>query len=162
MTFYSGAYTGTYDSSTLGRVESGYEMEYIKQGEPIIIEGMQYDGVYQGVMMKVSFVLTDWEAAGAVKAYWPFSTTFGAAGTLGVLDTSLAKALVLTACDLTNDPQTITFHLALLANEASVRHAFARRHRKVPITMLVYPVESDGTPAELGDTCAAMKFFTET
>lgn len=161
MAFTSGSYNAVYNSLHLGFIENGFEMIWRRFGEEIksdVAGDALHDGVYRGIDVKIRFTLSEWSAAGAQAAYWPFNATFGNMGSVGVLDTSLAQALVLTACGSTV-PATITFTKALLSKDFDVNALFANRHRKVPIEMTAYP-QVAGTSG--GSGCYTLKLFDVT
>jgi hypothetical protein len=160
MSFVSGAYSAVYNSLDLGLVEDGFEMSYRRSSERIqtdVTGDALSDGVYRGIDLTISFILSEWDAEGAQAAFWPFDATLGEMGVLGALDTSYAKALVLTACG-TTEPSTITFHKALLSPDFDVSQLFANRHRKISLQMTVYPILANAG-STLGQ-CSSMKLFT--
>lgn len=159
MAFISGAYNAVYNSLHLGSVENGFEMVWRRHGELINTDVMGdgfHDEVYRGVTLTVAFTLSEWNAAGAQAAFWPMNSTFGNVGSMGVLSSTLAKALVLTACDSAT-PTTITFTKALLSRDFDVRALFANRHRKVPLEMTVFPQVAGSAG---GANCYTHSLFT--
>ena len=161
MSFVAGAYTAAYNGLALGKIEDGFTMSYRRFSETITTDvtgDAVQDGVYRGVQLTLSFVLSEWDATGAQAAFWPFSATFGKLGALGQLDTSLAKALVLTSCG-THNPDSITFHLALLSPDFDVTQLFANRHRKIALQMSIYPVLATNPSSTYGQ-CNELKLFT--
>lgn len=161
MSFVSGAYSATYNSLSLGKIEDGFTMSYRRFSETITTDvtgDAIQDGVYRGVQMTISFIVSEWDATGAQSAFWPFSATLGKLGDLGQLDTTLAKPLVLTSCG-THNPDSITFHKALLSPDFDVTQLFANRHRKVALQMNVYPVLATTAASSFGQ-CDELKLFT--
>ena len=160
MAFVAGAYQATYNGAALGKIEDGFTMRYRRFSETIVTDATgdaKQDGVYRGLQLTVSFIISEWNATGAQAAFWPFAATIGHIGTIGQLDTSLAKPLILNACGTTL-PATITFTKALLSADFDVEHLFANRHRKVPIQMDVYPIPV-GAAGSTGQ-CDPLKLFT--
>lgn len=160
MSFVAGAYQAAYNGLALGKIEDGFTMRYRRFSETIVTDvtgDAKQDGVYRGVQLTVSFILSEWDAPGAQAAFWPFAATLGHIGALGQLDTTLAKSLVLTACGGTS-PGGITFTKALLSADFDVEKLFANRHRKVPIQMDVYPQFAGA--ASTNGQCDPLRLFT--
>lgn len=161
MSFVAGAYRATYNGLALGKVEDGFTMSYRRFSETITTDvtgdAMQ-DGVYRGVQLNISFILSEWDAVGAQAAFWPFDSNFGELGALGRLDTTLAKPLVLSSCG-THEPDTITFHRALLSPDFDVTTIFANRHRKIALQMTVYPLLATNVSSGFGQ-CEELRLFT--
>ena len=163
MTFIAGAYSAVYNSLSLGIIEDGFNIEWVSRAEDIITDvggAVPVDGVYQGVEVQISFVLAEWDAAGAAGAFWPWSATLGQAGELGRLLSSMAQALVLTKCGSGGNqvPATITFEKAILAPGFNVASLWANKHRKIPLQMRSLPVGTNST-ANL-QQCETFRLFT--
>lgn len=140
--FVAGAYSALYGGLDLGMVEDGFTMSYRYFAEQIRTDNVGdalNDNVYRGVQLNVRFILSEWNLAAVKAAFWPFSNVLGQMGDLGRLGSNLASPLVLTACDNSNTPASITFYKALLAPDFSVDHLFANKHRKVSMDMIVFP-----------------------
>jgi len=164
MSFVAGAYSAVYGSLNLGKIEDGITMSYRRFSERIqtdITGDAIQDGVYRGVELTLDFVLAEWDLQAVKNAFWPWATELGEIGRLGRLDTTMASALVLTACGTTT-PNMITFHQALLSPNFDVNHLFANSHRKVALQMTVYPVSalSEGSSSGNDNQCEPMKLFT--
>jgi hypothetical protein len=90
-------------------------------------------------------VLQEYNAAGARAAFWPYNASFGVLGQAGVLASTYAAALVMTAVAGTNaTPASLTFNKAVIAPGFSTRLLFGSRLRNVPIRFLMLPYEATG------------------
>jgi uncharacterized membrane protein YczE len=162
MTFVAGSYSATYNSLALGIIEDGFTIDWVSRAEDIVADvggTAPIDGVYQGLEMQVSFTLSEWDAAAAQSAFWPFANTIGEVGRIGTLLSSLAKTLVLTKCANTSAaPTTITFQSAILAPGFSVSTLWANKHRKIPLQMRILPIGLDSV-ANL-QQCELLRLFT--
>ena len=150
MTFIAGAYTAVYDGSALGVIEDGFTIDWVSRSEDIVADlggDAPLDGVYQGLEMQVSFTLSEWDAAGAQTAFWPFATTFGEVGGMGRLLSNMARVLLLTKCVAQGNqtPNTLTFDSAILAPGFNVSTFWGNKLRKVPLQMRILPRPSDGS-----------------
>ena len=150
MPFIAGGYTATLDGNALGVVENGYSQELTPGGENITGDNLGpatiQDGVYQGAACFVDIILSERSAAAAVAAMWPWATTWGFLGTPGVLYSSVAVALVLTAITGPSPlpATTRTYGNVLLAPNFPVREALATRHNKIPLRFLCLPYLDTG------------------
>jgi hypothetical protein len=163
MSFIAGTYSATYNSLDLGIIEDGFTIEWTSRAEDIVSDvngDAKVDGVYRGLEMNVSFILNEWDAAGAQGAFWPFAATLGEIGQIGRLLTSMSKTLILTKCGSTANqvPATITFTQAILSPGFNVSTLFTNKHRKVPLQMSILPVGTNST-ANL-QQCELLRFFT--
>lgn len=143
MSFIVGSYVGVYDGSPIGVIEDGFDLSWVSRGEDIAsdVSGDEpIDGVYRGVGMTVSFILSEWNEAGAKKLYWPWAAALGDVGTIGRLYSTIAKPLVLTKCNL-NDatPTSFTFSRAIINPGFNIQTTLANKHRKVPIELRILP-----------------------
>jgi hypothetical protein len=149
VTFIAGSYTAEYNGQNLGIIEDGFTIDWVSRAEDIITDvggATPVDGVYQGLEMQVSFTLSEWDAAGAQAAFWPFATNFGEVGRIGRLLSSMAKALILTKCaDTSAAPTAITFASAILAPGFNVSTLWANKHRKIPLQMRILPIGLNST-----------------
>ena len=150
MTFVAGPYTSTLAASALGITENGFELTH--RDEADIIRGdnlgqTDQDWVYRGGQTLLNTVLQEYDAAGALAAFWPYHATFGRHGQAGVLGSSVAAALVLTAVAGTTAsaaPATLTITLAALDPGFDWRMLFAARLRNVPLRMKALPNNNAG------------------
>lgn len=148
MTFVAGPYTAAWNSQTIGVTEEGYELGLQEFEEPIRGDNMGdtiQDHVYRGHGLTIEFVLEEFDSSAMALILWPFHATFGTHGQAGVLGTSKAKALVLTAVAGTTAatrPATLTASLAILEPGFLAKYRFQSRLRKVPIRLRVYPNSS--------------------
>ncbi len=147
MSFIAGQYTATYKTSALGQTAEGWRCSH--QFFKRLITGDTYaqtpqDAVYQGAEVFVQGRLIEYNATGALGAFWPYSSTIFALGVIGRLDvaSSIAGALVLTALAGTPAaaaPATLTFTQAILAEGFPVELLFAPDLREVPLRFRCYP-----------------------
>jgi len=124
MSFIAGTYSATYNSLDLGIIEDGFTIEWTSRAEDIVSDvngDAKVDGVYRGLEMNVSFILSEWDAAGAQGAFWPFAATLGEIGQIGRLLTSMSKTLILTKCGSTANqvPATITLRKQSLVQDST-------------------------------------------
>lgn len=146
MSFIAGGYTATFDSSALGQIEAGFTLDFSFMKR--IITGDNFaespqDAVFRGMAAFIQYTLLEYNAAGAIKAMWPYGTTFlTLASKVGVLDSSVVKSLVLTAVAGTPaaaTPATLTLPRSILAPNYPVNLLFAPDLRTVPIRQQCYP-----------------------
>lgn len=148
MSFIAGHYTVTYNAQTLGIVEDAIQLEITPAVDPIV--GDNYgasvqDGVYRGGNCFIDMVLQEFNATGALDAFWPFADTFGKLGVVGTLLSSFAAALVLTAVSgTTATPATLTADKAVLAPNFPIRTLWGTRLRNVPIRFQLLPYLDTG------------------
>jgi hypothetical protein len=146
MSFIAGPYTYTYNDANLGISEDGFELEQTYYSEAIRGDNAgsaHQDDVYRAGNCFMGWTAQEWNAAGMLAAYWPFSPTFGMMGQVGRLATALAADLVLTVvagtpADLVG-PNTFTAPLSILAPDFGVKHLFSTRHRKMALRHKLYP-----------------------
>lgn len=147
MAFIAGAFTATYDGSTIGQTEAGFNYEWTVNKRLITGDNQAatpQDAVFRGHEMFVSFSLLEFNAAKAQAAFWPYSATFGAQGTVGTLDVagSYVKSLVLTPVSgtpLNTLGLAYTFSRAILAEGFPVNILFQPDLITVPLRMRIYP-----------------------
>ena len=150
MTFIAGPYTVTYGGSSLGIVEDAPALEVVSSYDPITGDNLGdalQDGVYRGGNCFVDLVLQEYDAAGALAAFWPWNGTLGRVGQPGVLLSSFSASLVFTAVAGTTasaNPATLTSTNAVLAPGFPVRLLFGSRLRNVPIRFQLLPYDSGG------------------
>src|SRR6516164_3904027 len=110
MSIIAGSYTISYNSVSLGVTElDSVRLSHTPEYEDILGDNFGasiQDGVYRGGNAYVDMVLLEWYKANTtlndvMSAFWPYITNttanWGQIGTIGVLATSLAKTLLLTA-----------------------------------------------------------------
>lgn len=148
MSFIAGPYTVTYNSNSLGVIEDAPQIEVTPSVDGIV--GDNYadsiqDGVYRGGNMYCDMVLQEYNAAGALAAFWPFADAFGKLGQVGTLLSSFAAALVFTAVTgTTATPATVTADKAVLAPNFPIRLLFGSRLRNVPLRFQFLPYLDTG------------------
>lgn len=154
MGFIAGGYTVSFNAVAVGQIEDGVEMEHVPYYEDIRGDNMGdtiQDGVYRGGDMFMSFTMLEYNAAAGAAAtppaWWPYHNTWGRIGTIGVLQTSLALAVVLTAVAGTSAatlPATLTASKCVIAKGFPTRMLFAPRNRRIPIRFQMLPYDSSG------------------
>lgn len=104
------------------------------------------DGVYRGGNCFVNLNLMRYSAPVAASLFWPMSGTFGQAGTIGVLGSSLAGVLTLEAAEDTpaelvgsGAPRIITANLAILTPGVPVEFDLTPSLRVVPLQLQLLP-----------------------
>ncbi len=151
MSFISGAYTATYDTSALG-ITAVDSIKINHQVFKQLITGDNFaetpqDAVFRGMAVFLDFTLNEYNATGARKAFWPYGTAWGTmSSVIGTTDQATnAKQLILTAVAGTPAaaaPATITFPKAILAENYPVDILMGPRLREIPVRMRIYPNSS--------------------
>jgi len=160
MTFIAGPYTMTYNSLSLGIIEDAIRLEITPSEDGIQGDNLGdtiQDGVYRGGNCYIDIVMQEYNAAGALAAFAPWHATFGNIGQVGILKSSLAQTLVLTAVAGTGaatNIATLTSTKAVLAPNFPVSMLLGSRLRNVPLRLQLLPYNA-GSPA-------APVFFTTT
>lgn len=145
MTFVAGPYTGVWNSLALGITEDGFDWELQEGEEQITGDNMGdtiQDHVYRGHFLNIETVLEEFDTAALPTILWPFHATLGTHGQAGVLGTSKAKPLVLTAVlgtTASTRPATMTFPLTILDPQFRSKLKMASRLKKIPIRLRAYP-----------------------
>lgn len=152
MGFIAGPYTVTYNAKALGIVEDAPALEFTNSVDRITGDNLGdslQDGVYRGGNCFIDMVLQEFNAAGALEAFWPWSDDAGEVGIIGKLLNDFDAALVLTAVAGTSaaavggwSPFTATH--AVLAPGFPIRLLFGSRLRNVPIRFQLLPYDSGG------------------
>lgn len=149
MAFIAGAYTVTYNSADIGQIENGIRLLWAPGEEEItgdLLGDSVQDGVYRGGNAWLELTMIEYNATGAGTAFWPWSDTFGKAGTIGVLSSSLAKVLVLTKVSGPNaTPASLTANLALPNGGQEISTLLAPRLRRVPVRYRLFPYTVSST-----------------
>lgn len=148
MSFICGKYSATLGAQALGQTADGYRVSH--QLFKRLITGDNFadapqDAILRGAEMFVAARLIEYNAAGALNAFWPLAATIYDMGVIGRLDTAVADSLVLTALAATPAaaaPATATFLLTTLAEGFPVELLFAPDLREVPLRLRVYPSAS--------------------
>ena len=162
MVFIAGSYTATYNGLVVGNIEDGFELDYGAVVEDITSDHIRarIDGVFQGIDMTVKAVLIEPTQAGAALLAWPWhaGTSPKQMGVPGRLMSTMAQALVLTACvGNSAAPASITFTKAILWTDR-VSSIYGNTLRKVPITIAVLPQPI--APDTVIPACYGGSFFT--
>lgn len=176
-TFIAGRYSATYQSNTVGPVNSdvgitkeGYKIE-LQTSLEVVSESDAYgatpiDGVYRGGQCMCDFTSLAYKT-GSLAAFWPWGNTStgpGALGTLvnsttlpiGVLATAIARTFIMTAVAGTPaaaTPATLTTTQALLREGFPGSLLFHSKLREVPISLRFWPYDAGA---------GVVKFFATT
>lgn len=145
MSFICGRYSATLAANALGQTADGYRVSH--QLFKRLITGDAFaqtpqDAILQGAEMFIQARLIEYNAAGALNAFWPLASTIYDMGVIGRLDTAIADSLILTALASTPaaaTPATATFLLTTLAEGFPVELLFAPDLREIPLRLRVYP-----------------------
>lgn len=144
MGFIAGQYTATLGGSALGQIQEGIELRWQSFKSTIVGDNFaeaRQDAVYRGVNLDALYTLMEYNAAAALSAFWPWDATFLDMGTVGVLESSLDKQLILTAVAGTPaaaTPATITLPNCILA-DAPTGFTLEPALRVIAIQQHVYP-----------------------
>lgn len=144
MAFVAGQYTVTWNSVSVGQVKDGIRLRQTSAGEEIRGDtggDSIQDWVHRGGDVFAQLVSLEY-GAGSTAPFWPWETVLGRVGLPGVLASSKAKALVLTAVSGTTaatSPATLTGALACLPPGSSQELLFAPRLREVPLLFQLLP-----------------------
>lgn len=145
MGFIAGRYTATLGASALGQTRDGFRVSHSLFKRLITGDAFAQtpqDAIVQGAEMFVGCTLIEYDATGALNAFWPLSSTIYDMGVIGRLDTAIADALILTDVDNTpaaTKPATATFTLCTLAEGFPVELLFGPDLREVPLRFRIYP-----------------------
>lgn len=145
MTFIAGAYTATYNSTTIGATEEGFEIlespheQEIKTdefGETVV------DKVNLGNTTRIRLTFVEYDSIKT--ALYAAHTQGDPKAKTGRLVSASAAALVLTPVAGTTaaaESSTWTFHKVVVDGDFSV--LLSSRHRKGPVTFLAMPDSSN-------------------
>lgn len=157
-TFVPGVYTGTYHGSAIGLTTSdGFRLRFrhhVRRIENTASYGDSHiDGIYRGGDCQIVTTLKEWNAI-VREILWPWSNTSnpvldGKMGVRGILESTAAKALVLTAqsgspANTSNGPSTLTATYAILAAENDFEFLMGPDERDVPVIFDLLPY-TDGS-----------------
>lgn len=165
----AGAYSGTWNALAIGNVgQGGYKNRYNYSRKDIFFDAVgniPVDALFTGVNMFVDFVLMQYNKAAIASMTWPWHATRGRAPVAGTPLWDLAKPLVLTACDATVNPSSITFIKTIIAPDYDTIHNYSgTEERMIPMRLIVLPVKYNAigyaTPAR-PDGCVDVAYFTE-
>jgi hypothetical protein len=169
----SGAYNAVWNGNTVGQVQlGGFKHRYSYEERKIMFDAVgtnPVDTLYTGLSMYVDFVCMQYHEQAIQVMSWPFHTTRGTASAAGFSMWERARPLVLSACDQTINPRTITFYKTILAPNYEVAMDFSGvQERMVPIRLIVYPIQYEGSEVGLYSTpllpaaCVDTVYFSET
>lgn len=152
MSFIAGPYTATYNAVPVGQLAAGATIEHFVHKRLITGDNegdTPQDAVHRGHEMFAEMTLMEYDQAGALDVFWPYNTTYGDNGQVGVLDVDLANAgglskpLVLTDVSgggtAETNPATLTATHSILAEGFPVRLLFAPDLRDIPVRLRLYP-----------------------
>lgn len=153
--FIAGPYTATYNELDIGITEDGFDLDVTTFQEAIRGDNLgssQQDAVYRGANQFLSWTSQQWGLSAVKLAYWPWGTSIGHVGQVGVLSTNFAKQLVLTCVAGTTadktiqfggvngaGPATLTASKCILAGDSQLKHIFSTRHRKIALRHQLFP-----------------------
>ena len=144
FTFRAGAYRGQLVSDSLGQTEGGIRFEFAHETEEVRGDNMGdsvQDLIYRGWNCFVSSTFIEFSKTGLLNAIWPWDTTFGEIGTIGVLaGATYAKALTLTK--VVGTPtywQTIVADRAILSPRFPVDLLLAPSLKRCPLRFQLLP-----------------------
>lgn len=148
MGFIAGRYSAVYNGLAMGQSSDGYDLNHQRFTQQIRGDAWAQtvqDAIQQGCDMDLGVNLIEYNAAAVQTAMWPGSATVFAMGTIGALDSGLAKIIILTSTVGTPaaaTPATITFTYALLKENFPVKLLFSPNLRTVPLRFRIYPSAS--------------------
>jgi hypothetical protein len=147
MTFIAGRYTATWNGLACGQVADGFRLASSMFMRPISGDAggdTVQDGVYRGAGVEISFTMIEYDSAAVQSLIWPQAATIFDLGIIGMLATSLAKALVLTrvSSSTTATPASLTLSKTLLKEGYPVGLLYASDLREVPISLRSFPNSS--------------------
>lgn len=153
MAFIAGQYTCTWDANSTGQIKDGIRVDHTFSKRKIRGDNhadSDQDAVFRGGNVYVQFTMLEFNGAAAPAIFWPYGASYLQLGLVGILDTSIAQALVLTALTGTNAqtigaPNTLTMNKTVIADGYPVSMLFAPDEREVPIRLQAYPYFS-GSP----------------
>lgn len=153
-TFRPGEYTMTYGGVAVGMCTSGGKNLRFRRKSKPINDTDRYglstiDHINCGADCFLTCTFKEWNA-GVKDAIWPYGTAAfdGLLGLAGVLDSSKAKTIVLTAVANTPaaaaGPATLTATHAILAPENDTNVIFGIEETDVPVVFQLLPYDSSG------------------
>lgn len=153
MAIVAGSYAATYNNSTLGMVEDGFEIEETPLAELVRATDTGQsirDGVYTGKNVTIDMVLLEWNLAGVGALWKPWATNMGSVGGVGRQLSDLASQLVLTSNGGGNQIAaganvivSLTAAKAIAAPNFPVRWLMDARPRKLPVRLMLLPTTVD-------------------
>lgn len=150
-TLVAGGYTATYGGVALGMFEGDQglpTLEHTTKSESIantsVYGKSTIDDIGQGADWFLQMTCMEYKT-GPISAFWPYGVALGQMGTIGLMLTSLAAAVVLTAISGTtaaSSPATLTASKCLLLPGFATRLLYGPTLRKVPLRFRLYPYTS--------------------
>lgn len=146
-----GYYACTWNSSDCGLVSGPRRFRRRGASTPMQADkwgDTDLDGIYRGGNCYLQMILKEWTAT-TKSLCWPFGTDVGAVGQPGLLLSSYAKALVLTAdagsTAAANGFATLTANLAVVDMDSQeIEWLLGNVERDIPITLKLLPY-TDGS-----------------
>ena len=159
MAFIAGPATGQYDSSNIGQLEDGFDLQLSHHYEEVrgdnLADAIQElitrgeDAYLGGTLIEADLIGAGSPATGIRKLIWPNHATFGTIGQVGrVVTTSIggstiAKSLVFTrVAGTTADVATLTAALSVIAPGFRIAMKTAPRLKRIPFLMVCLPNSS--------------------
>jgi len=155
-TVIAGAYTGSWNSASLGQSQSGYRLR-ATQNKEMVRSDSYGDSAIEGVFRggDVFLLWTGIEYASAIGSWWPYGSAFGAMNTggggnpVGLLDvgSSLAQQVSLTAATGTpaiGNPTNLAGSQAIIDENFSRETMLSSNARMLNFSMRLYPYVNSG------------------
>ncbi len=149
--FSPGSYAVNWNSTDLGLVENPHRFDIQHQSHPIKVDlygDTNVDGVYRGKLCYVMCTFAEW-TSNLRLAMNPYSSTLGAIGLVGRLNSDIYKPLILTPQALTPaavlGTNTFTFGVAGVAPQNRISFLLGNVHRQIPILFEALLYDSTGT-----------------
>ncbi len=165
-----GAYQGTWDDMVIGNVGlGGYKKRYNYSRKDVnfdAVGNVPVDSLFTGLNMFVDFVIMQYHQEAISAMTWPWAAQRGLTPTAGRSMWDFAKPLVLTGCNDTVNPLSITFHKTIIAPDYEVIHNYEGTvERMIPMRLIVFPVKYSNTNYNTPlrpEGCTDVCYFTET
>lgn len=166
----SGAYNGIWNALAIGNIGlGGYKLRYNYSRRDVnfdAVGNVPVDVLFTGLNMFVDFIVMQYQKQAIATMTWPWHTIRGTVPAAGEALWDIAKPLLLTACDQTINPKTITFHKTIVAPDYEQMHNYESTvERMIPMRLIVLPVKynSEGQTAPVRpEGCADITYYTET
>lgn len=156
VSIYPGSYTVTYGGNSIGMTtDDGLRLRrklFVQDVKGSQVYGeTKLDGIYRGCDVDILMTLREWNAnlRSLLGTYSTSGAFNGTIGLIGVLQSSLANTLVLTATASTpaatsNSPATITASGAVLSAEQDLDLLLTPSDRQILVVMSLIPYSSTG------------------